>query len=149
MLTTNTLEKFPKNLITLAIVAAFSPQIANALVLVEEPPIPKSTSTYVAPNVILSLDDSTSMEAKDMIKNTKTRLQVLQEAIEEVFNDKSLLPDGKIRLAWQSFGLHPAKSNVDGWNRSDCVSVSGLKLESLSNSVASKSDIANSMRILD
>lgn len=149
MLTTNTLEKFPKNLITLAIVAAFSPQIANALVLVEEPPIPKSTSTYVAPNVILSLDDSESMRGKDMINNTKTRLQVLQEAIEEVFNDKSLLPDGKIRLAWQSFGLHPAKSSVDGWSRSDCVSVSGLTLESLSSSVASKSDIANSMRILD
>ena len=123
MLTTNTLEKFPKNLITLAIVAAFSPQIANALVLVEEPPIPKSTSTYVAPNVILSLDDSTSMEAKDMIKNTKTRVQVLKDALTEVFKDETLLPDGKIRFAWHSFGMQPEGG---GWK--DGTRVKGFKL---------------------
>lgn len=40
----------------------------------------------------------------------KTRLQVLQEAIEEIFNDKSLLPDGKIRLAWQSFSYIQQKA---------------------------------------
>ena len=140
-------QKFRRRLIAIAASAALAPASAWALDLANSPP--GTVEPYVAPNVILSLDDSGSMRGKDMINNTKTRLQVLQEAIEEVFNDKSLLPDGKIRLAWQSFGLHPAKSSVDGWSRSDCVSVSGLTLESLSSSVASKSDIANSMRILD
>lgn len=144
MFTPSTLEKFPKNLITLAIVTAFSPQIANALVLVEEPPIPKSTSTYVAPNVILSLDDSTSMEAKDMIKNTKTRVQVLKDALTEVFKDETLLPDGKIRFAWHSFGMQPEGG---GWK--DCTSVKGFNLYRLNADSAKESKYTNTMRILD
>ena len=90
-------QKFRRRLIAIAASAALAPASAWALDLANSPP--GTVEPYVAPNVILSLDDSTSMNAKDMIKNTKTRLQVLQEAIEEVFNDKSLLPDGKIRLA--------------------------------------------------
>lgn len=171
-------QKFRRRLIAIAASAALAPASAWALDLANSPP--GTVEPYVAPNVILSLDDSGSMVtwkdgkiAPDMVLKdpskpynaktnpyTKTRLQVLQDAIEEVFNDKSLLPDGKIRLAWQSFGLHNAKADsrweggkwveyADGWNRSSCVSVPGLKLESLGNSIASRNDIANSMRILD
>ncbi len=171
-------QKFRRRLIAIAASAALAPASAWALDLANSPP--GTVEPYVAPNVILSLDDSGSMVtwkdgkiAPDMVLKdpskpynaktnpyTKTRLQVLQEAIEEVFNDKSLLPDGKIRLAWQSFGLHNAKADsrweggkwveyADGWNRSSCVSVPDLKLESLGNSIASRNDIANSMRILD
>lgn len=150
--------KFRRHLIAVAASAALNP--ALALDLASSPP--GTAQPYVAPNVILSLDDSGSMSGKDMVLKdpskpfnsktnpyTKTRLEVLREAIEEVFNDKSLLPDGKIRLAWQSFGLHPASPYYDGWSRDSCVSVPGLKLERLDSSVASRDDVANSMRVLD
>lgn len=151
---------FRKTLLSLAACALLSPHTASALDLMQAPP--GTVQPYVAPNVILSLDDSGSMDGKDMVLKdpskpynswsnpyTKTRLQVLQDALKEVFNDKDLLPDNKIRMAWQSFGLHPAVSNTDGWKRSDCVAVSGLNLKSLNSEAASKNDISNSMRTLD
>ena len=46
-----------------------------------------------APNVIISVDDSGSMEG--------TKMNTLKAALTSVFNDQVLLPDGKIRLAWQ------------------------------------------------
>lgn len=150
--------KFRRHLIAVAASAALNP--ALALDLASSPP--GTAQPYVAPNVILSIDDSGSMSGKDMVLKdpskpfnsktnpyTKTRLEVLRDAIEEVFSDKSLLPDGKIRLAWQSFGLHPANSSTDGWSRSSCVSVPGLKLERLDSDAASRDDIANTMRVLD
>lgn len=151
---------FRKTLLSLAACALLNPYTASALELTQAPP--GTVQPYVAPNVILSLDDSGSMSGKDMIlqypdkpynswynKYTKTRLEALQDALKEVFNDDDLLPNNKIRMAWQSFGLHPAASNKDGWNRSDCVSVAGLNLKSLNSEAASKNDISNSMRALD
>ena len=93
---------FKKTLISLAVGAALAPHSSWALDLAQSPPGTKES--YVAPNVILSLDDSTSMNAKDMIGNTKTRTQVLKESLIEVFNDTSLLPNEKIRFAWQTMG---------------------------------------------
>src|SRR5690606_25395261 len=55
-------------------------------------------------NVILSLDDSGSMGTTMYSSSGKwlgTRTQVLQNALTDVFSDQALLPDGKIRLAWQ------------------------------------------------
>lgn len=54
-------ESFPfrKNLLAIAIGAALTP--AWALELVQEPPLPTSKSAFVAPNVIISIDDSGSM----------------------------------------------------------------------------------------
>lgn len=46
-----------------------------------------------APNVIISVDDSGSMWG--------TKMTTLKSALTSVFNDMTLLPDGKIRLAWQ------------------------------------------------
>ncbi|MFN7857418.1 MAG: pilus assembly protein, partial [Acidovorax sp.] len=91
---------FKKNLIAVAVGAVLAPHASWALDFAQSPPGTKEP--YVAPNVIISLDDSGSMGARDMFGNTKTRTQVLKESLISVFNDTSLLPDGKIRFAWQA-----------------------------------------------
>ncbi|WP_458329478.1 pilus assembly protein [Ottowia flava] len=69
---------------------------------------PGTITPYVAPNVILSLDDSGSMSdgSSGMYSANGTylgkRYEVLKNAVTEVFNDTTLLPEGKIRLAWQT-----------------------------------------------
>ena len=50
---------YKKNLLAIAMSAALTP--AWSLVLVQEPPLPTSKSAFVAPNVIISIDDSGSM----------------------------------------------------------------------------------------
>lgn len=96
---------FQKKLLALAVCASLAPHGAWALDLVQSPP--GTQEPYVAPNVILSLDDSTSMDA-DMFSSRNvylgTRTQVLRRAVLDVFSDTSLLPDRKIRLAWQTMG---------------------------------------------
>lgn len=135
-------QKFRRRLIAIAASAALAPASAWALDLANSPP--GTVEPYVAPNVILSLDDSTSMNATDMIKNTKTRTTVLKEALKEVFNDKSLVPDGKIRLAWHSFGMQPEGG---GWQ--GCTKVDGLTFYRLNATSASSDKYANTMRILE
>jgi len=112
---------------------ALLPGAAWALELAQSPP--GTQSTYVAPNVIMSFDDSGSMAGQDMInvrwqcdrrgrncgwRGDKTRVQVLREAVTEVFSDKELLPDGKIRLAWQTMaecnGVRRLQPNSTGRN---------------------------------
>ena len=51
---------FQKSLLAIAIGAALTP--AWALELVQEPPLPTSKSAFVAPNVIISIDSSGSMD---------------------------------------------------------------------------------------
>lgn len=53
--------QFRKNLLALAVGAALTPTGSWALNLVQEPPLPTSRSAFVAPNVIISVDDSGSM----------------------------------------------------------------------------------------
>ena len=116
---------FQKNLLAIAIGAALTP--AGALELVQEPPLPTSKSAFVAPNVIISLDNSTSMSwgvkngstGLDQDKNgNKTgysepkadgtwydnakRINVLKYALKTVFSDEKLIPDNKLRIAWQA-----------------------------------------------
>lgn len=57
-----------------------------------------------APNIIISVDDSGSMGWPE---NGVTGIDTLKNALSRTFNDKNLLPDGKIRLAWQSMNLCP------------------------------------------
>ena len=114
---------FNKTLIALAACATLAPHGSWALDFAQSPP--GTVEPYVAPNVIISVDDSGSMNyclnkesASDCIgftdaNNNTTpnadgtwplnsrRINVLKYALKEVFNDTSLLPDGKIRLAWQ------------------------------------------------
>lgn len=96
---------FQKKLLVLVICASLAPHGVWALDLVQSPP--GTQEPYVAPNVILSLDDSTSMNATMYSSNNVrlgTRTEVLKNAVIDVFSDTSLLVDGKIRLAWQTMG---------------------------------------------
>ncbi|WP_034389438.1 pilus assembly protein [Comamonas thiooxydans] len=52
---------FQKKLLSIAIGVALTPSTTLALNLVQEPPLPTSKSAFVAPNVIISIDDSGSM----------------------------------------------------------------------------------------
>ncbi|MFN9728771.1 pilus assembly protein [Acidovorax sp.] len=98
--TTRTRTHFKKNLIAMAVGAALAPHASWALDFAQSPPGTKES--FVAPNIILSLDDSGSMILRDMFGGTKTRYQVLKETLIDVFSDTNLLPDGKIRFAWQA-----------------------------------------------
>ncbi|WP_284334782.1 pilus assembly protein [Comamonas sp. NoAH] len=116
-----------KTLLALAVGAALAPHGAHALDLAQSPP--GTTDPYVAPNVIISIDDSGSMgfrldagNATNAINTTvpnadgswdtrSRRMNVLKYALKQVFNDRDLLPDGKIRLGWQSM-----------WNNGNSVS---------------------------
>ena len=112
---------FRKNLLALSIGAALTP--SWALELVQEPPLPTSKSAFVAPNVIISVDDSGSMnfgvktddtvpnntgpgysepDSNGKWKDDARRVKVLQYALKEVFNNKELIPENKLRIAWQS-----------------------------------------------
>lgn len=131
-------KHFKKTLIAMAVGAALAPQITLALDFAQSPP--GTVEPYVAPNVIISVDDSGSMSnclnkesttdcvgSADATNNTvpnadgswpltSRRINVLKYALKEVFNDTTLLPDGKIRLAWQVMhnnGGAPSAGSVD------------------------------------
>ncbi|MDO5288921.1 MAG: PilC/PilY family type IV pilus protein [Pseudomonadota bacterium] len=101
---------FQKKRIAVATAAALAPALLSsawALSLAQSPP--GTVKPYVAPNVILSLDDSGSMSWAVGGAGTPIRREVLRNAVTDVFNDHTLLPDGKIRLAWQA--MHNAVTN--------------------------------------
>lgn len=128
---------FQKNLLAIALGAALTP--TWALELVQEPPLPTSKSAFVAPNVIVSIDDSGSMdwgikttsdgptttgkgytEPKDdgtWASNAK-RINVLKYALKTVFNNKELIPENKLRIAWQAMHNNGGSSNAGNVNSS-------------------------------
>lgn len=210
---------FQKTLLALAIGSALTP--AWALELVQEPPLPTSKSAFVAPNVIISVDDSGSMNfcsnaesTTDCIKTATTnstisyscsgsyyldtsgncrrnsdgrinndrkqtnyncpsgykiddennnicnqwigatdetapingawpvtsrRINVLKYSLNKVFTDTVLIPDGKIRLAWQAM-----------WNNggSPGVGTASGNIKAGAGSVNSTTSGTNSMRSL-
>lgn len=103
---------------------------ASLLDLAQSPPA--TVQPYVAPNVIISLDDSGSMlwnlttRATDPTRPAgrpyeepnadgnwpadASRVSVLRNALRTVFSDTQLLPDGKIRLAWQVMNRPPTNA---------------------------------------
>lgn len=128
---------FRKNLLALAIGAALTP--AWALELVQEPPLPTSKSAFVAPNVIISVDDSGSMdwgvkttsdgssktgkgytEPKDdgTWASDAKRINVLKYALKTVFNNKELIPENKLRIAWQAMHNNAGSSGAGSVNSS-------------------------------
>ena len=153
-----------KTLIASLIGTALAPQGALAALDFAQAP-PGTVEPYVAPNVILSLDDSGSMDTADMTipgvlqdpsrpycnntqgcsgnpynpwvtaPQTLTRTQVLANALKDTFSDTTLLPDKKIRLAWQSMN--------------SSTTVSGLTLSNLGTAAATNGTSHNMMRILD
>ena len=59
-----------------------------------------------APNIIVSVDDSGSMWG--------TGMTTLKQSLRQTFSDTTLLPDGKVRLAWQSMTLCSGFPGVNG-----------------------------------
>ena len=127
--------RFRKHLIALAVGAALAPYSAWALDLAESPP--GTVEPYVRPNVIISVDDSGSMDwqvtnsstgsptivapnADGSWPNNAKRINILKYALKSIFDpthpkyDASLVPDKKIRLSWQTMwnngGAPDAKS---------------------------------------
>lgn len=121
---------FRKSLLALAVAAIFTPYYAHALDLAQSPP--GTVDPYVAPNVIISIDDSGSMryrvtpktdgsygngsnltgvgytepDANGKWKPDAQRINVLKYAVKKVFEDKNLIPNhgegNTFRLAWQA-----------------------------------------------
>ncbi|MDD2712463.1 MAG: PilC/PilY family type IV pilus protein [Simplicispira sp.] len=128
---------FQKNLLAIAIGIALTP--VWALELVQEPPLPTSKSAFVAPNVIISIDDSGSMDwgVKTTSDGPSTtgkgytipydngtwasnarRINVLKYALKTVFNNKELIPENKIRIAWQAMHNNASSSDAGSVNSS-------------------------------
>lgn len=126
---------FNKSLPAISVLILFTPSITLALDLAQSPP--GTVDPYVAPNVIISIDDSGSMDfrldrgnatgasnrtspnADGIWGADSRRINVLKHALTEVFNDKSLLPDEKIRLGWQAMwnnGGAKGENNVGSTN---------------------------------
>lgn len=129
---------FQKNLLAIAVGAALTP--AWALELVQEPPLPTSKSAFVAPNVIISIDDSGSMDwgVKTTSDGPSTkgkgytepyddgtwasnarRINVLKYALKTIFNNKELIPDNKLRIAWQAMHNNGGSSGAGSVNSSN------------------------------
>lgn len=132
-----------RSLLALAASAALVPASSWALEFASAPP--GNQMPYVAPNVIISVDDSGSMgwrvtsSSSDVdFKHTnpnsdgswhqKTpRVNVLKYALKQVFNDHTLLSKDKIRLGWQIM-----------WNNAESPGAANVNSENI-----------NSMRYLD
>lgn len=131
---------FRKNLLAFAIGTALAPTASWALDLVQEPPLPTSKSAFVAPNVIISIDDSGSMnfridaecdgtssfrctdgksstnEIAPPWKPTSKRMNVLKNALRGVFSNKEIIGENKIRIAWQVMHNNGNSSNAKSVN---------------------------------
>lgn len=130
---------FKKRLIALAASAAFTSTGVWALDLSTAPP--GTIEPYVAPNVIISVDDSGSMafrvDSEASTTNNQTtpnpdgtwpgsakRINVLKHALigsggsGGVFRDTTLLPDKKVRLAWQVMWNNGGAPDADSVNSS-------------------------------
>lgn len=134
--------RFRKNLLALAAVAALAPINSWAIDLIQAPP--GTVQPYVTPNVIISIDDSGSMDYRVDVESgngatngttpnadgswpgTSRRMNVLKYSLQSIFDpthpkyDSSLLPDKKIRLAWQSMnGNNGTPKTLPGTTGSD------------------------------
>ncbi len=130
--------RFRKSLLALAAGAVLAPYSACALDLAESPP--GTVEPYVRPNVIITVDDSGSMnwvvdrqwvngddsyvapDSPGVWNSRAKRINILKYALRAVFDpthpdyDVSLVPDKKLRLAWQTMwnnGGAPDAGNVN------------------------------------
>ena len=121
-----------KSLLALAAGAALLPSGAWAeLDLAQSPPA--SVKPYVAPNVIISVDDSGSMGwpvGGSGPRRNDARMNVLKDALRSTFSDQSLLPDGQIRLAWQAMWNNGGSRGAGNVNQPGMAENSMRPLES-------------------
>ena len=160
-------HRFRKNLLALATCAIVAPPTALALDLASVPPGTKEP--YVAPNVIISIDDSGSMKFR-LNETTDTpaanggiiapdpltgvwdvsapRINILKYALKQVFSDTDLLPDKKIRLAWQSMWNNGKSPGVGSVNNILWTDGATYTSNARANNVISTGIGVNSMRPL-
>lgn len=134
------------SLLALAMGAALLHPSAWAIDLAQEPPMPTSTGTLIPPNVIISIDDSGSMDwklnsqsdgqssivapnADGTWSNDAKRMTVLKYAVKQVFENTTLIPDGHIRLAWQVMHNNGGASNASSVDNGN--SPAGLNTNSM------------------
>ena len=120
-----------KSLLALAAGAALLPSGAWALDLAQSPPA--SVKPYVAPNVIISVDDSGSMGwpvGGSGPRRNDARMNVLKDALRSTFSDQSLLPDRQIRLAWQAMWNNGGSRGAGNVNQPGMAENSMRPLES-------------------
>ena len=120
-----------KSLLALAAGAALLPSGAWALDLAQSPPA--SVKPSVAPNVIISVDDSGSMGwpvGGSGPRRNDARMNVLKDALRSTFSDQSLLPDRQIRLAWQAMWNNGGSRGAGNVNQPGMAENSMRPLES-------------------
>lgn len=163
-------HRFPKTLLAIASAAALLPISTQAVDLVQAPP--GTVQPYVTPNVIISIDDSGSMNyrldtesSSKATNNTKPnddgtwpatsrRMNVLKYSLSSIFDpthekyDSTLIPDKKIRLAWQSM-WNNGKSPGVGIRKTSGNTTSTAGANSVYNGTNTPTVGTNSMQILD
>ena len=161
--------QFRKTLLALAVGAALAPYGAWALDLAEAPP--GVVEPYVRPNVIISVDDSGSMGWR--VTSTAggdnaitapnpdgswpanaRRMNVLKYALTSIFDpthpkyDPSLLPDKKIRIAWQAMWNNGGSPGI-GPQKTSGNTTSKAGANSVYNGTDTPTAGTNSMKVLD
>ena len=93
-------KKFLPSAVALAVMGAINlPAFAQKLPLTQAPA--GTTGRAPAPNVILSLDDSGSMDTRDA-GGGLSRVEALRNALVATFSESNPdVADGRIRLGWQ------------------------------------------------
>lgn len=102
---------FKKTLLCAVIGAVFAPCSATAAPLSFSTLPPGQMAIPPTPNVVLSVDNSGSMGSAVGGGDAQSKMFRLKEALTNVFNDTALLPDGKIRLAWQAMWNNNGEPN--------------------------------------
>jgi len=130
----NHFPRFRKNLLALAIGTALAPHGAWALDLVESPPLPKAQSSFIPPNVIISVDDSGSMGFAVSGSDSTQRMKVLKDSLTAVFSDTELIPDKGMRLAWQAMHNNGNSPNAASVNSGSLNQNSMRRMDAYNNS---------------
>ncbi len=103
---------FKKTLLCAVLSAVFAPHTTSAAPLSFSTLPPGLMAIPPTPNVVLSVDNSGSMSSSVGGGDPQSKMYRLKEALTNVFNDTALLPDGKIRLAWQAMWNNNGEQNT-------------------------------------
>lgn len=104
---------FKKTLLCAVVGTLFAPQFSGASPLSFSTFPPGQSAIPPAPNVVLTVDNSGSMSDSVGGGDPQSKMYRLKEALTNVFNNTALLPDGKIRLAWQAMhNNHGEPANI-------------------------------------
>src|SRR5690606_22344105 len=109
------MKRFPLQILaTAALLLTAASGVQSAQMAFDQTP-PGAGAREPAPNVIVSVDDSGSMEASG--------IKTLKEALAATFGSSSKLADNRIRLAWQAMNKCPSL----GTSSAACGTYNGMK----------------------